>query len=156
MAKAREGNMWDGFDGREIVYDDKKEKSYHSRIWIVFLVIGVLMFISLFGRLGSEILLRMNGNTIEADYCKDAAKTYARVYDEDGKLYTINLAQFFTPVHDGDKITLYYYDDIIKARPMSSMSAWVGYFGFFGLMLGISIWRLYAIWKPKSHVPIEE
>lgn len=25
MAKSRDVNLWDGFDGREIVYDDKKE-----------------------------------------------------------------------------------------------------------------------------------
>ena len=156
MAKSRDVNLWDGFDGREIVYNDKEEKSYHSRIWVLLGGIAALILISLFCRLGSEIMLRINGNAIEADYCKDATKIYARIYDEGGEVYTINLAQFFTPVHKDDKITLYYYEDIAQAKPVSQVSAWLGYFGFFGAILGISIWRLYAIWRPKSHVPAEE
>ena len=28
-----EVDLLDGFDGREIVYDEKKERSYHARIW---------------------------------------------------------------------------------------------------------------------------
>lgn len=156
MAKSRDVNLWDGFDGREIVYDDKKEKAYHSRIWVVLGGIAALILISLFGKLGAEIMLKMNGNSIEAEYDSDATKTYARIYDEDGKMHSVNLDQYFSPVHDGDHITMYYYDDIAQARPISKPSVWGGYFGFFGAMFGISVLRLHAIWRPKSHVSAEE
>ena len=156
MAKSRDINSWDGFDGGEIVYDDKAEKVYHSKIWIVLGGIAALILISLCCRLGSEIMLKMNGNSIEAEYCKDASKIYAWIYADDGKTYSVNLEQYFAPVHNGDSITLYYYDDITQAKPISQVSAWVGYFSFFGLILGISAWRLHAIWRPKSHVSKEE
>lgn len=156
MAKSRDINLWDGFDGREIVYDDKKEKAYHSRIWVVLGGIAALILLSLFYQLGKEIVLRINGNKVEAEYYEDALKSYAVFYDENEEKYSVNLSQFFTPVHEGEKITLYYYEDIMEARPMSKPSAWLGYFGFFGVILGVSLWRLRAIWRPKSHVSAEE
>lgn len=156
MAKSRDINLWDGFDGREIVYDDRKEKQYHSRIWVVLGIIAGLLLLSLFWRLGTEIVYRTCGNSLEAEFVEEPTKIYARYYDENDNAYTYNLSEFFTPIHNGDKITLYYMSDIQEARPASKLTAWFGYFGFFGVIFGICVWRLYVIWHPKTHAPVEE
>lgn len=33
MIKKNNIDLWDGFDNTESVYDDRKEKQFHSRIW---------------------------------------------------------------------------------------------------------------------------
>lgn len=156
MAKNSDINLFDGFDGTEFVYDDRKEKQYHSKIWIVLLTLAVVLICSLFWQLGKDMLYKTKGTAIVADYEKDATKCYARYYDEEENLHTYNMSNFFAPKADGDKIVLYYIADLSEARPMSLLSVWLGYFCFFGMMCGISVWRLYRIWHPKTHAPIGE
>lgn len=156
MAKERDISLWDGFDNGQVVYDDRKEKQYHSRIWMILLIIAGAMILSLFWRLGEDLVYKTRGTAIVAEYEKDATKSYARYYDENRKLYTYNMSDFFAPKPQGDRITLYYLSDLEEARPMSRASVWISYFAFFGAIFGICLWRLYRIWHPKSHVSIEE
>lgn len=156
MIKKNNIDLWDGFDNTESVYDDRKEKQFHSRIWVVLVLVAGGMLLSLFWQLGKDLVYKTRGTAIVADYEKDATKCYARYYDEDRNLYTYNMSDFFAPKADGDKIVLYYLTDLTEVRPMSLLSVWLVYFSFFSVMFGICIWRLYRIWHPKTHVPIEK
>lgn len=149
MAKERDISSFDGFDGAEVVYDDRKEKQYQSRIWVLLLLIAGLMLLSFVFKLGEELVYKIRGTAIEAEYNETTAKNYARYCDENGKWYTYDMADFFAPKAEGDKIVLYYISDLEDARPMSAASAWLYCFGFFGVIFGISVWRLYRIWHPR-------
>ena len=41
---------WEGFDSNVHVYDERKEKSYQSRIWWCLGLISIVIFVSIFVR----------------------------------------------------------------------------------------------------------
>ena len=67
-------DLLDGFDGRQLVYDEKKEKSYQVRIW--WFLLGVAVLILLRGMMFhiDEIKMKNSWNVIEAEYREDTAQ----------------------------------------------------------------------------------
>ena len=79
-----EVDLLDGFDGREIVYDEKKERSYHARIWWALLGAAVLILLRGVTFHIDEIKMQRNWKTIEADYSETTAQA---VFIEDIGMY---------------------------------------------------------------------
>ena len=45
---------WEGFDSNVHVYDERKEKSYQSRIWWCLGLISIVIFVSIFVKIRDE------------------------------------------------------------------------------------------------------
>lgn len=147
---AYNNNSWEGFDGSQIVYDDAKEKKYQRTIWLVLAVIAGLIFISLLVKHTNEFSMKTKGNYIDAEYYEYNQHHLARYCDQDGVIHNYELDSY-TPVLDGETVRLYYKENIDKAVPANTWYYWTRYYIFFGVMLGISLWRLIRIYHPVKH-----
>ncbi len=134
------GDSWDGFDGSEHVYDEKKERGFRTGIWKVLCVIMAFMVIYLVNDHIKEIRFVDGAKVIEAHYYENS-RSYARYMDENGQYYIFNLSAYI-PEHDADTVKMYYRDDIRYARPRNSIGSRIFYYFFFGGLLLISIWRI--------------
>lgn len=141
-------NEYDGFDGGNKPYDDKKEKRFQADIWILLTSIFFLIFASSCYKHIDELHLVQKGACIEAEFHDSYYK--ATYYDENGKYYNFDISGY-APVVDGDIIRLYYKDDIAKARPANTGSSWLGIHLLFGALSALSMWRLIAVYHKKSH-----
>lgn len=137
-------DLLDGFDGREIVYDEKKEKSYHARIWWALFVAAALILLRGVTFHIDERKLVHNGNQVVAKYNESTAQAIYR--EEDGSYHQYDLSGF-TAEHDGDKITLYYEDEISYAEPIHTVGFWMKTYLFFGISTLFCGWRLWRIYK---------
>lgn len=82
------------------------------------------------------------GNAIVCDYYVETdGDEIARYYDDAGKLYTFNVTTM-SAVHTQDSITMFYMSDIEQAIPETSLKGWLFYYLFFGMLGGISLWRI--------------
>lgn len=135
---------WDGFDTSNHVYDDKKEKSFQARIWICLAVVMGVVLLVVTSNLITEIKVLSHGTAIIAEVQEDGRA--AKYVDEDGKYYAYNLSSYY-PKYDGDAVTLYYIDDIHEARPQNTLISWIGHYAFFGISLGVCVWRIMKIYK---------
>lgn len=140
-------NLWDGFDGTAHVYDDKKEKRYQSRIWIVMAGIALVILISLVVKSGKEIYLLNHGQRIEAEYSEERGQLLARFRDENGMLRIIDISGY-RPAHKGESITLYYLDAKSEPRPVNTLLSWLFYYFVFGGWFVFCIWRIHKIYRP--------
>ena len=52
-------------------------------------------------------------------------------------------------VHEDSQIQLYYLENIQDAIPKTKWQQWALYYGFFGILLGISVWRIVKVYKSK-------
>lgn len=138
------GESWDGFDGRNHNYDEKKDKKWNSGIWKLIACLSALMLIYIFTNHVKEILLEKQGICLEAEY--DAEKMTARYTDENGQQYTYYL-NAYDPEADGEHVKLYYRNNIRAARPRNSVVSFIKNYSFFGVIFGIAVWRIWKIYK---------
>lgn len=143
-------NLWDGFDSTAHVYDDKKEKHYQSRIWIVIACVIIGILISLVVKSCKEIYLLNNGQRIEAEYSEEKGQLLARFRDENGHLRILDISGY-KPAHKGESITLYYMEGQAEPRPVNTLSSWLFYYFVFGGLLVFCIWRIHKIYRPRTH-----
>lgn len=140
---------WEGFDTASVVYDDRKEKKYQRTVWLVLNVIAGAILISLVWHHIGDLRLIGSANMIEARYEEHGAQKTAEYMDENGRVHKYAVGDY--AAHDGDRICLYYREDIRKAAPVSSGGWWIFQYLFFGAVFGVSLWRLIRIYHPKSH-----
>ena len=140
-------DLLDGYDSSQVVYDEKQEKKYHAGIWIciafcmgLVLIRGIVFHIE-------EIYQVASWQCIEADYNEETM--YATYKDADGVWYQYNVSGL-SPVHDGNKIKLYYEEDMRAAEPVSTLSFWLGAYALLGGLIGFSVWRIVRIYKGKK------
>lgn len=133
------GDSWDGFDGGEYVFDERKEKSFHSGIWKVLLGLLGLILIYLVTDHVKEISLVRNGKAVEAQY--DADKFIASFRDESGMYHTYNLSDYY-PAHEDGMVRLYYMNNIGAARPRNTLSSRLRYYAIFGGLFVVCLWRI--------------
>ena len=94
--------------------------------------------------------MKTKGNYIDAEYYEYNQHRLARYCDQDGVIHNYELDSY-TPVLNGEIVRLYYKDNIDKAVPANTWYYWTRYYIFFGVMLGISLWRLIRIYHPVKH-----
>ncbi len=139
-----EVDLLDGFDGRELVYDEKKERSYHARIWWALFGAAVLILLRGVTFHIEEIKMQRNWKTIEADYHETTAQ--AVYVDEKGAYHQYDLAGFSAAYH-GDKVTLYFEENVAYAKPVHVLSFWLKTYFIFGATILFTGWRLWVIYK---------
>ena len=137
-------DLLDGFDGREIVYDEKKEKSYHARIWWALFIAAVLILLRGVTFHIDEMKLLQQGKQIVAAYNESTAQ--ATYIEADGTYHQYDISGF-SAEHDGDAITLYYVDEVAYAEPIHVVSFWIKTYLFFGTASLFCGWRLWKIYK---------
>ena len=143
MTRRRVPDNWDGFDTQIHPYDEKKEKSFQSGIWIFLAVIfaGILVFITS-NVLGDQRLKR-EGTQVAADYNRETNR--ASFTDEDGLYHTLNMVYYkgYKVSEDG-KVTLYYLGSANDATPLNSAGEYLKHYLIFGALFGICVWRAAA------------
>ena len=137
-------DLLDGFDGREIVYDEKKEKSYHARIWWALLIAVTLILLRGVTFHIDECQLAKNGQKITAEYNESTAQA---VYREADGLYHQYDISGFSAEHEGTFITLYYRDNVAYAEPVHTTEFWLKTYLIFGAASLLCGWRLWKIYK---------
>lgn len=137
-------DLLDGFDGREIVYDEKKEKSYHARIWWALLIAAVLILLRGVTFHIDERKMVHSGNQILAEYNESTAQ--AVYWDTDGLYHQYDISGF-SAEHDGDSITLYYRENVAYAEPVHTTGFWLKTYLIFGAASLLCGWRLWKIYK---------
>lgn len=137
-------DLLDGFDGRQIVYDEKKDRKYHARIW--WFLLGVVVFVLLRGVIFhiEEVRMKKNFQVIEATYYEDTAQA---VYVEENGLYHQYDIRGFSAEYEGDRIRLYYENQIGDAEPVHETGFWIKTYLIFGLAGIFTAWRLWMIYK---------
>ena len=137
-------DLLDGFDGRQIVYDEKKEKSYQALIW--WFLFGAAALILLRGVVFHirEVNMKNNFSVIEASYHEGTAQA---VYVEENGAYHQYDISGFSAEYAGDRICLYYEENISYAEPVHKISFWIQTYLIFGTMIGLCAWRLWVIYK---------
>ena len=133
------GDSWDGFDAKQYVYDEHKEKKWRTGIWKILFCLMALIILYIITNHIDEIRLVKEGTMIEAEY--DAKKSFAQDRDENGSLHIYNLSSYY-PEHEGDMVRLYYTDSINYARPRNTLSSRIFHYCFFGGLLALSVWRI--------------
>ncbi len=122
---------YDGFDGRETVYDAKAEKKYESTIWKVLLVIGLIVFVVATALTIENIQLYRNGNTITGVY--DAEKSSVLVAVEGGPNRYIYVDGGVKQKLVDGKATLYYTgENYLQAQELLEP-------GFYFMAYGVAI-----------------
>ncbi len=140
-------DAWEGFDGREVVYNEKEEKRYESTVWKYLLGLAIIVLIIVVLKHIGEIQLYSQGHCIEAVYVKyENGSEVARYVDADNKLHIFDITGM-NSVHDREMVKLYYEENMRDAKPLTRWTEWALYYTFFGLMLLISIWRLRKVYK---------
>ena len=139
-----EVDLLDGFDGREVVYDEKKEKSYQARIWWALLIAAVLILLRGVTFHINEMKMKKTWTPIVAEYHEQTAEAYYT--DENGIKHHYSLAGFAVEHVDG-KVTLYYEQDVNFAEPVHIISFWIKTYFIFGVAIALFIWRLWMIYK---------
>lgn len=133
----------DGFDGSEIVYDEKAEKSYHARIWWALFIAATLIFLRGVTFHIDEVKLVKTGNMIVANYNDTTAQAF---YIEDNGTYHQYDVSGYSAAHEENQIKLYYEDEIAYALPARETGFWIKTYLFFGgamLFTGYKLWKVY-------------
>ncbi|MBQ8280289.1 MAG: hypothetical protein IJZ23_10640 [Roseburia sp.] len=139
-------DLLDGFDGREIVYDEKAERSYQARIWWALFIVAVLILLRGVTFHMDEIKLVNSGDMITANYNEDTAQ--ASYIDDNGMYHQYDISGF-SAEHDGDTINLYYEEEIAYAEPIHEVAFWIQTYLIFGTAILFIGWRLWKIYKKK-------
>ena len=118
-------------------------------IWIILAIISFMFLVgTAFGHV-DELSLRSWAHSFEAKYIDDGTNVYAQYTDEENELHTFNL-NGHSPVHDGDKITMYYASNVDDAVPQNTLSSWLKYYLIYGVVFGISMWQIRKVTHPKK------
>lgn len=141
-------DLMDGYDGRECVYDEKKEKRYHATVWICIMVCMILVLIR--GALwhAQEIDMILHYRMLDAVYNEQTG--YAYYVDDAGRQRQCSLDGYDAQIKDG-KVTLYYKDDLSEVHPVNSVWFWLRIYLFLGGVTAICCWRIMKIYTKKSH-----
>ena len=139
-------DLLEGFDGRQIVYDEEKEKKYQARIWWFFLGIAIFILVRGFIFHVGEMKMKTSWNVIEATYYESTAQAIYRGDGEEGVYYQYDISGF-SAEHDGNKIKLYYEEYIAYAEPVHEIQFWLQTYLIFGLVAVFSGWRVWTIYK---------
>lgn len=140
---------WEGFDGQEMIYDEKKEKRHEASIWFYLMgfsliILGIIMYNHI-----SEIITIHNGTCIEAKFSvMGNGSEVATYYDADGRPHFYDVSGM-NAEHDGTTIKLYYRDNINDALPKSAWYERIWHYSFFGVIFGISLWRILKLYRKK-------
>ena len=137
-------DLLDGFDGREIVYDEKKEKSYQARIWWALFIAAALILLRGATFHIEEQKLVKNGQQIIANYNEATGQAYYT--DENGAYHHYDLAGMSVE-HDDKTIVMYYETEMAYANPAQELSFWLKMYLFFGGAMILCGWRLWKIYK---------
>lgn len=123
-----------------------KKQKYINTIWLIVAVVSFFVLVgTAFGHM-NEISLKQWGHSFEADYIEDGINVYAEYYDENQQLHTFNL-NGHSPVHNGNKITMYYATNIDEATPENTLSSQLGYYIVFGALFAVSMWKIRKVAK---------
>ena len=128
---------------------EKKDRLGDSVIWIgLTLIFGFLFVFSLYHHI-EETLLNNNGNSIEVSYTSDSSVVTYKA--DNGATYRFNNVNPLS-VHNGNKITMYYFGDkIADAQPLNSLWFWIGMDSCWGGLVIICIYKAYIGIKMTQH-----
>lgn len=140
-------NAWDGFDTSETVYNEKEEKRYEGTIWKYLAMLALVLLALIIYMHVKELNIINNGVCIVASYDVDSfGNEIVRYCDENNKLYMYDVSGM-SASHEDAQIRLYYLENIQDAIPKTKWQLWIMYYSFFGLLLGVCIWRLGKVYK---------
>ena len=134
------GDSWDGFDAKQYVYDEHKEKNWSTGIWKILACIMLLVIIFIVKDHIDEIRYVNKGTMIEAEY--DAEKGIARYWDDNGNLHIYDLSSYYVAADDSGILQMYYIGSLNYARPRNSLVSRLFFYFLFGGLLIISVWRI--------------
>lgn len=140
-------DLLDGFDGRQLVYDEKKEKRYQARIWWFLFGAAVLIMLRGVTFHVHEVQMKRSYSVIEATYYEDTAQAVYR--EENGGYHQYDISGF-SAEYEGDTIRLYYKEQIGFAEPVHDIRFWIKTYLILGSIAGFSAWRLWVIYKNRD------
>ena len=142
-------NAWEGFDGNQQHYDEKKEKQYQARIWWCLGLIGLGIFISLIVNQIKYYQVTQTYQCIEAEYVNDNSNR-VHYYNDDGVEFFYEVPSHPVKGADG-KVFLYYEEDCRYVRTVDTFLSWLPQYLFFTAITLFSIWKLQRIYrKPQN------
>lgn len=142
-------DLMDGFDAKECVYDEKKEKRYHAGIWACLIFCAALILIRAVSYHVEEIIMVSRNSYLEAQYNEKSMQAY--YIDESGRWRQYDISGF-APVHEGESIRLYYEENIEEAQPVNSLSFWLFVYALTGGISAFALWRILRIYRKKKHI----
>lgn len=143
-------NEWEGFDHSNNVYDERKEKSYHARIWWCLAIVGVGIFISLIVRQYKDYKITQTYNCVRAEVYGKPEDCNVVYKLENGRERIKHIPSH--PVKkDGEYILMYYTDDSAYAKTIPSFKNWLPYYVFFIGISVLSVYKLYLIYMKNKH-----
>lgn len=126
---------------KEEIQKVSKKTKYINTLWLAAAVMSFFLLIgTAFGHM-EEISLKQLAHSLEADYIDDGNNRYAEYYDENHELHRYNLNSH-SPIHSGDKITLYYAANIDEAVPENTVLSWLAYYIIYGSVFALSMWKV--------------
>lgn len=144
-------NPWEGYDGGQYVYDNKAEKSWHSRIWLFLFLFGLFMCLVTGIYLIREQGLVAHGATVIAEYQPDTG--VAVFWDESGRYHSVRVSLFTPEINSDNTVTLYYNvskpDGIYDAVPRNKPSSYIRIFLFFGSIAALGLIMMIRIRREK-------
>lgn len=141
-------DLMEGYDAKDCIYDEKKEKRYQATIWIVIMVCMILVLLRGVIWHIEELYIAATYQKLEAEY--NEKSDYAYYIDRDGKEKQCSMDGYDFEINDG-KVTLYYNKDFSEIRPINTIWFWVKIYLFLGGIIAICIWRITKIYTKKSH-----
>ena len=121
-----------------------KGRKMLNSLWVVLVVVSFVTLVgTLFGQM-NELSAVQWGQSFVADYYEEGSFAYAEYTDANGVMHKFNLTGH-SPVHDGDKVTMYYISDIDEATPQNTVTSFLGYYIVFGALFMLSMWKLRSI-----------
>lgn len=142
----REYEEWDpGIGG---FATEKEEKKYASAVWVILLVIfGFSLFLTFYVH-SKELNVKKNANMAMAT--KGNGSLY--VVDEDGVKVFLNTSELIYS-GKGETIPVYYFDSLRDAKPLTWWAYWCVCYAFFGVITGVSLYKLIKIYLPGKRIP---
>lgn len=116
---ARDAEDYDGSGGQTSAVSEQEERKRRFRavrVYVVFLSITVILIGITTYQLAADLRMKNKANRIECVYTEGSYSAEGR--DENGELISFKFDEF--AARSNGIITMYYYDDIRDARPMTS------------------------------------
>lgn len=137
---------YDGFDGRQTVYDVKAEKKYESTIWKALLVVGLIVFIVATALTIENIKLYTNGKSIVGVYDKEKSSVIIQMEEGPDRYIHVD-GGIHQKLVDG-KATLYYNgDNFLNARELLEPGFYILSYGTALILMLGSAFMLCKIYK---------
>lgn len=134
-------------------YDEhvKKDIKYHRTVWRVLIGVAIVALAFTIALSVQEYDYMHNGTAIECKFYQnfDENKAYA-TYSEGGKYYSYDLKDLYV-VYEGDRVMMYYKDNIYNAIPQTPLVVWIVCYAVSIGLLAVSIWRHHVVTHPVIH-----